>query len=113
MLKLMTTVLLSLSVRWGIDRKAPIGCIPFGELSPGPRILLTALSIGMFAICQGILLYCAGWTVYQTVPHTTAGWQDASALFHNRTFLDLAMSLLVSSGIKNTRSSPRRHMAFI
>lgn len=54
------------------------------------------LSILMFAICQGILLYCAGWTIYQTVPHTAAGWQDVSALFDNRTFLDMALSLMVS-----------------
>jgi chitin synthase len=54
-------------------------------------------SIFMFAICQGLLLYCAGYTVYQTVPHTTAGWSNVKALFSNRTFLDLALSLMVST----------------
>ena len=54
----------------------------------------------MFAICQGILLYCAGWTIYQTVPHTAAGWQDVSALFDNRTFLDMALSLMVSQVLR-------------
>lgn len=49
----------------------------------------------MFAICQGLLLYCAGWTVYNTVPHTVAGWKDYKALLHNRTFVDLAASLAV------------------
>ena len=52
-------------------------------------------SIILFACCQGILLYCAGWTVYQTVPHTTEGWQDYQALFANRTFVQLALSLAV------------------
>ena len=56
-------------------------------------------SILLFAICQGILLYCAGWTVYQAVPHTTAGWEDITALFQNRTFLDLAISLLATYGL--------------
>lgn len=49
----------------------------------------------MFAICQGLLLYCAGWTVYQTVPHTAAGWRDWKGLMANRTFVDLAASLVV------------------
>jgi len=53
------------------------------------------ISIILFACCQGILLYCAGWTVYQTVPHTTEGWQDYQALFANRTFVQLALSLAV------------------
>ncbi|WWC63440.1 uncharacterized protein I303_106042 [Kwoniella dejecticola CBS 10117] len=57
------------------------------------------LCIFMFAVCQGILLYCAGWTVYQTVPHTTEGWKDVSGLFENRTFLDLAMSLMATYGL--------------
>ncbi|WVQ68402.1 uncharacterized protein L199_006610 [Kwoniella botswanensis] len=55
--------------------------------------------IFMFAVCQGILLYCAGWTVYQTVPHTAEGWKDVSGLFENRTFLDLAMSLMATYGL--------------
>lgn len=42
------------------------------------------------------MLYVAGWTVYQTVPHTVEGWKDVSGLFSNRTFVDLALSLLVS-----------------
>ena len=53
------------------------------------------ISIILFACCQGLLLYCAGWTVYQTVPHTTEGWQDYKALFANRTFVQLALSLAV------------------
>ena len=57
---------------------------------------LLTRSILMFAICQGLLLYCAGWTVYQTVPHTAAGWTDVSGLFNNQTFFDLALSLMVS-----------------
>ncbi|WVW85478.1 hypothetical protein I302_107516 [Kwoniella bestiolae CBS 10118] len=55
--------------------------------------------IFMFAVCQGILLYCAGWTVYQTVPHTTEGWKDVDGLFANKTFLDLAMSLMATYGL--------------
>ncbi|WWC71435.1 uncharacterized protein I206_105391 [Kwoniella pini CBS 10737] len=57
------------------------------------------LCIFMFAVCQGLLLYCAGWTVYQTVPHTTEGWKDVSGLFGNKTFLDLAMSLMATYGL--------------
>lgn len=57
------------------------------------------ICIFMFAICQGILLYCAGWTVYQAVPHNVAGWEDTKALFQNKTFLDLAMSLLATYGL--------------
>lgn len=53
----------------------------------------------LFAGCQGLLLYCAGFTVYQTVPHTAAGWTDWRALLTNRTFVDLAASLMVCSPI--------------
>jgi len=65
------------------------------------RLYWTSLtySILMFAICQGILLYCAGWTVYQAVPHTSAGWEDVKGLFSNKTFLALAMSLLATYGL--------------
>jgi hypothetical protein len=59
-------------------------------------------SILLFAICQGILLYCAGWTVYQTVPHTAAGWRDYKGLFANKTFVQMAMSLMVGSSIDYT-----------
>lgn len=62
-------------------------------------------SILLFACCQGILLYCAGWTVYQTVPHTAAGWRDWRGLLTNRTFVDLAASLMVSSPL-NLRFAP-------
>ncbi|WVF67538.1 hypothetical protein IAT40_002294 [Kwoniella sp. CBS 6097] len=57
------------------------------------------LCIFLFAVCQGILLYCAGFTVYQTVPHTADGWKDVNALMHNRTFVDLAASLLATYGL--------------
>ena len=33
--------------------------------------------------------------MYQTVPHTTEGWQDYKALFANRNFVQLALSLAV------------------
>lgn len=69
-----------------------------GNRPQGSNAMYTLCMI-MFAICQGLLLYCAGWTVYQTVPHTAAGWKDYKALFANRTFLDLAMSLLATYGL--------------
>ncbi|WWC90481.1 uncharacterized protein L201_005417 [Kwoniella dendrophila CBS 6074] len=69
-----------------------------GNRPQGSNYMYT-FCIFMFAVCQGILLYCAGWTVYQTVPHTTEGWKDVSTLFHNRTFLDLAMSLMATYGL--------------
>lgn len=65
-----------------------------GNRPQGANAMYT-LCILLFAICQALLLYCAGWTVYQTVPHTTAGWEDVKALFSNKTFLDLALSLMV------------------
>ena len=52
-------------------------------------------SMVLFAGCQGLLLYCAGYTVYQTVPHTAEGWTDWRGLLTNRTFVDLAASLMV------------------
>ncbi|RSH88864.1 Chitin synthase, class 2 [Saitozyma podzolica] len=69
-----------------------------GNRPQGSNYMYT-LCIFMFAICQGLLLYCAGYTVYQTVPHTTAGWSDVKALFSNRTFLDLALSLMATYGL--------------
>lgn len=53
------------------------------------------LCIILLAICQGILLYCAGWTVYLTVPKDQAGWSPAE-LLKNKTFMSMAMSLMVS-----------------
>ena len=93
----------SSSVPLEIVHKAQIGCTPSGKLHPSLSrfmrfVKLTSTnSIILFACCQGLLLYCAGWTVYQTVPHTEAGWLNVDALFQNKTFLDLAMSLLVSA----------------
>jgi chitin synthase len=66
-----------------------------GNRPQGSNLLYTICML-MFAVCQGLLLYCAGFTVYQTVPHTAAGWRNVSALFQNQTFLDLALSLMVS-----------------
>lgn len=65
----------------------------------GRALCLPDRSIILFAVCQGILLYCAGWTVYQTVPHTAEGWTNIGELFSNRTFLDLAMSLMATYGL--------------
>jgi len=69
-----------------------------GNRPQGSNAMFT-FCILMFAVCQGLLLYCAGYTVYQTVPHTVAGWKDVSGLFSNRTFLDLAMSLMATYGL--------------
>ncbi|KAK8854660.1 hypothetical protein IAR55_003399 [Kwoniella newhampshirensis] len=69
-----------------------------GNRPQGSNAMYT-FCIFMFAVCQGILLYCAGWTVYQTVPHNTEGWSDVSRLFSNKTFLDLAMSLMATYGL--------------
>ncbi|BEJ10899.1 hypothetical protein CspHIS471_0103210 [Cutaneotrichosporon sp. HIS471] len=69
-----------------------------GNRPQGSRFMYTACII-LFAVCQGILLYCAGFTVYQTVPHTAEGWTNLSELFSNRTFLDLAMSLMATYGL--------------
>ncbi|EIW68279.1 hypothetical protein TREMEDRAFT_69288 [Tremella mesenterica DSM 1558] len=69
-----------------------------GNRPQGSKFMYT-LCIVLFAVCQGILLYCAGWTVYQSVPHTAAGWSDVDALFHNRTFVSLALSLLATYGL--------------
>lgn len=53
------------------------------------------ICIVFLALCQGVMLYVAGWTVYQTVPHDSAGWRDVKGLFENETFRDLALALLV------------------
>lgn len=65
----------------------------------------------MFAVCQGILLYCAGWTVYQAVPHTSEGWEDVSGLFDNKTFVQLALALMVSS-YWNRKYADRRQATY-
>ncbi|KAL1405810.1 Chitin synthase, class 2 [Vanrija albida] len=69
-----------------------------GNRPQGANFMYT-LCILLFAVCQGILLYCAGWTVYQTVPHTAEGWRDWRGLFSNRTFLSLAMSFMATYGL--------------
>jgi len=84
--------------------------------NPGPRMRVVCArrplttSIILFACCQGLLLYCAGWTVYQTVPHTSDGWRDYQALFQNRTFVQLAMSLLVCLPLVPTPPSFSFHL---
>jgi len=72
-----------------------MSCIRSGKLLLVQRGSKLINSILLFACCQGLLLYCAGWTVYQTVPHTSEGWRDYQSLFENRTFVQLALSLLV------------------
>jgi chitin synthase len=34
------------------------------------------IAIVLFGLCNIITMWCAGFTVYLAVPHTTAGWQD-------------------------------------
>ncbi|AAW44688.1 hypothetical protein CNBG2250 [Cryptococcus deneoformans B-3501A] len=69
-----------------------------GNRPQGSNYMYT-FCIFMFAVCQGILLYCAGWTVYQAVPHTSEGWEDVSGLFDNKTFVQLALALMATYGL--------------
>ncbi|TYJ58028.1 hypothetical protein B9479_001120 [Cryptococcus floricola] len=69
-----------------------------GNRPQGSNYMYTICML-LFAVCQGLLLYCAGYTVYQTVPHTADGWKDVSALFDNKTFVQLALSLMATYGL--------------
>ncbi|BGP38938.1 hypothetical protein JCM10449v2_002876 [Rhodotorula kratochvilovae] len=52
-----------------------------------------------FALLFGIALYCTGWVVYHSVPHSIEGWQDTDALLSNRTFVNLIISLGSTVGL--------------
>lgn len=49
--------------------------------------------MSLFAVLFVIALYCTVWTIYLSVPHTTAGWSDIGALFSQSGFRDIAISI--------------------
>lgn len=52
------------------------------------------LCVVLFAILMMVMLYVAGFTVYQTVPKTFAGWKSAVTLFETSpAFRDIIISL--------------------
>ncbi|KAG8862908.1 Chitin synthase, class 2 [Tulasnella sp. 330] len=57
------------------------------------------IAIILFGICNIVTLWCAAWTVYLAVPHTLSGWEDWKKLLENKTFIDIAISLLATYGL--------------
>ncbi|KAG1727145.1 hypothetical protein EDB19DRAFT_1833214 [Suillus lakei] len=54
----------------------------------------------LLGICNVIMLWCAGWTVYFDVPHTLAGWKDFSQIIvTNEDFRNIVISLAVTFGL--------------
>lgn len=56
-------------------------------------------AIILFGLCNVVTLWCAGWTVYLSVPHTLDGWAKWQELLTNPTFRDIAISLLATYGL--------------
>lgn len=53
----------------------------------------------LFGLCNVVTLWCAGWTVYLSVPHTLDGWSNWQELLNNPTFRDIAISLIATYGL--------------
>ncbi|TCD68309.1 Chitin synthase, class 2 [Steccherinum ochraceum] len=67
--------------------------------------LLYSLSIILFGICNMVTLWCAGYTVYMAVPHTTEGWKNISHLLRtNASFRDIVISIAGTYGVYLTGS---------
>ncbi|KAI5124112.1 hypothetical protein M0805_000926 [Coniferiporia weirii] len=50
--------------------------------------------------CSVVTLWCAGFTVYLAVPHTTSGWEHIGSLIEtNETFRDIVISLVATYGL--------------
>ncbi|GAA6029629.1 hypothetical protein JCM8097_000971 [Rhodosporidiobolus ruineniae] len=63
-----------------------------GNKPAGSRVWYIIVML-LFAALFLIALYCTGWTVYWSVPHTVAGWKDVDALLSNSGFRDIVISL--------------------
>jgi chitin synthase len=54
----------------------------------------------LFGLCNIITTWCAGYTVYLTVPHTVEGWKDFPDLFRNNQVLqDVVVAVLATYGL--------------
>ncbi|KAG8939573.1 Chitin synthase, class 2, partial [Tulasnella sp. 419] len=70
-----------------------------GNRPQGSKFTYT-LAIILFGICNVITLWCAGWTVYLAVPHTTEGWSNIGELLvENAVFREIVISLLATYGL--------------
>jgi chitin synthase len=59
-----------------------------------------SLAMFLFGLCNVVTLYCAGYTVYLAVPHTTAGWEDFPQLVKTTPALrDIVISLAATYGL--------------
>ncbi|KAG6846075.1 hypothetical protein H0H87_006439 [Tephrocybe sp. NHM501043] len=59
---------------------------------------LTAMIL--FGLCNIITMWCAGYTVYLAVPHTTEGWKDIVDLIKtNKTLQEIVIALLATYGL--------------
>jgi chitin synthase len=69
-----------------------------GNRPAGSKWMYTTCFL-VFAICQGILLYSVGFTIYHTVPKTSAEWKDFGRLWNNQTLRDLGLSFAATYGL--------------
>jgi len=69
-----------------------------GNRPSGSKFAYTAV-IFFFAIIFGIALYCAGWTIWLAVPHTSAGWKHITTLLQQGAFRDIVISLGATYGL--------------
>ncbi|GAA6054572.1 putative Chitin synthase 1 (putative) [Rhodotorula toruloides] len=53
----------------------------------------------VFAALFGIAIYCTGWVVYNSVPHTVAGWKDIKDLLATSAFRNLVISIGATLGL--------------
>ncbi|KDQ14463.1 glycosyltransferase family 2 protein [Botryobasidium botryosum FD-172 SS1] len=53
-----------------------------------------------FGLCNVITLWCAGWTIYLSVPHTKEGWANFNGLLKDSaTFRDIVISFAATYGL--------------
>lgn len=58
------------------------------------------IAMFLFGLCNIITTWCAGYTVYLTVPHNAAGWKDFGTLFkQNKTLQDVTVAFLATYGL--------------
>ncbi len=69
-----------------------------GNRPAGSKWIYTTCFL-VFAICQGILLYSIGFTIYVTVPKTTSEWKDVKSLWDNETLRSLGLSFASTYGL--------------
>ena len=69
-----------------------------GNRPQGSKWTYTLASIA-FGICNIIVLGCAGYTLYLSLPHTKAGWSNMGKLLKVHPYRDIAIGFAATYGL--------------